>query len=231
MPAERIAAEASEWAADMIVVGSRGRGTVTTMLFGSVSEELIDRAPVPVLVARRPAMRSILVAVDPSPAAHSAIGFVAAHRVFRGLDATVVGVAPEAFAWWFGLADGDPASIEAAYDARDSVEHDEEASAAEAQAALRSAGLRVSTRIVRGNPGDELGRLATELAVDTIVIGTRGRTGLSRLLLGSVTRGVLHHTGCSVLVVHGEPPTQPVPPTTKHEQSADREPARSRSEP
>ncbi len=35
-----------------------------------------------------------------------------------------------------------------------------------------------------------------------VVVGTHGRTGLARLLLGSVARNVLHHAPCSVLVVH-----------------------------
>ena len=44
-------------------------------------------------------------------------------------------------------------------------------------------------------------RLATERSIGTIVIGTRGHTGLARLFLGSVARNVLLHAPCSVLVV------------------------------
>ena len=45
------------------------------------------------------------------------------------------------------------------------------------------------------------GCVADERQADAIVIGTRGRTGLRRLLLGSVARNVMHHASCSVLII------------------------------
>ena len=51
-PATVIVDAARNWRADVIVVGSRGHGTIESMLLGSVSAEVIDHAPVPVLVAR-----------------------------------------------------------------------------------------------------------------------------------------------------------------------------------
>lgn len=52
-----------------------------------------------------------------------------------------------------------------------------------------------------GNAAQEIIAAASDARADFIVIGSRGRTGLERLLLGSVARNVLFHAPCSVLVV------------------------------
>jgi nucleotide-binding universal stress UspA family protein len=58
-----------------------------------------------------------------------------------------------------------------------------------------------------GSPGRTICHLAQTWGADAIVIGRRGRSGLSELLLGSVSNYVLHHASCSVLVVQGMMPT------------------------
>src|SRR5512138_1988183 len=66
---------------------------------------------------------------------------------------------------------------------------------------LANAGLETSVDVRDGDPAACIVKAATELGVDLIVCGTRGLTGLSRLLLGSVARNVLLHAPCSVLIV------------------------------
>jgi nucleotide-binding universal stress UspA family protein len=51
-PAERIAQAARGWSADLVVVGSRGHGTVASAVIGSVSRALLTRSPAPVMVVR-----------------------------------------------------------------------------------------------------------------------------------------------------------------------------------
>ena len=58
-----------------------------------------------------------------------------------------------------------------------------------------------------GIAGDTLCQLATDWQADLIMIGRRGRTGFSELLLGSVSNYVMHHAPCSVLTVQGIEPT------------------------
>jgi nucleotide-binding universal stress UspA family protein len=53
-----------------------------------------------------------------------------------------------------------------------------------------------------GSPGRVICRVAQELGVDAIVVGRRGHSGLSELLLGSVSNYVVHHAKCSVLVIN-----------------------------
>ena len=60
-------------------------------------------------------------------------------------------------------------------------------------------GVKVFKRIVDGHPADEIIKAAHE--DDLIVIGSKGRTGLDRLLMGSVAENVVRHAPCSVLLV------------------------------
>ncbi|PSB28448.1 universal stress protein [Stenomitos frigidus] len=55
-----------------------------------------------------------------------------------------------------------------------------------------------------GSPGPVICQLARNLDVDLVMLGRRGHSGLSELLLGSVSNYVLHHAPCSVLTVQGE---------------------------
>ncbi|NER79180.1 MAG: universal stress protein [Leptolyngbya sp. SIO1D8] len=72
----------------------------------------------------------------------------------------------------------------------------EEASAQEVKAEFKQAA---------GDPGRVICNVARSWEADLILIGNRGRTGLSEFLLGSVSNYVMHHAPCSVLVVHNKP--------------------------
>jgi nucleotide-binding universal stress UspA family protein len=62
-------------------------------------------------------------------------------------------------------------------------------------------GARVHYTVVRGSPADEIIAQATAHRSDTVVIGTHGRTGLDRLLTGSVAERIVRHAPCSVFTV------------------------------
>lgn len=59
---------------------------------------------------------------------------------------------------------------------------------------------RVAAAVDFGSPTERILALAEELKADMIVIGTHGRTGMQRLLVGSVAENVLRHAHCTVLV-------------------------------
>jgi nucleotide-binding universal stress UspA family protein len=61
--------------------------------------------------------------------------------------------------------------------------------------------VRVETHLREGTPTDEILRLADEIDCDLIVIGTHGRTGLERVLMGSVAEAVMRRSRCPVLTV------------------------------
>jgi nucleotide-binding universal stress UspA family protein len=80
--------------------------------------------------------------------------------------------------------------------------------AAEAQATvdraiaqLRDSGLQAEGLVARGDPRVEIVSAATEWRADLIVVGSHGRTGLKRWVLGSVAEYVVRHSPCSVEVV------------------------------
>ena len=65
------------------------------------------------------------------------------------------------------------------------------------------AGVEAETMIIERHPSvpDAIIEFATKTGSDLIVMGTKGRTGIKRFLLGSVTESVVHHAHCPVLVV------------------------------
>ena len=97
--------------ADLIVVGSRGHGTIESMLLGSVSAEVIDHAPVPVLVARDGRIDRVVLAWDGSScAALRRRSRCAAWPVFAHSAVRVVSVADVDVPWWTGFPE--PGSAE-----------------------------------------------------------------------------------------------------------------------
>jgi len=67
--------------------------------------------------------------------------------------------------------------------------------------ALRDAGLDVEARVARGDARDLLVSTAQAEGIDLLIVGSHGRTGLTKLLLGSVASHVVTHAPCSVTVV------------------------------
>ncbi|HEY9638934.1 MAG TPA: universal stress protein [Coleofasciculaceae cyanobacterium] len=74
------------------------------------------------------------------------------------------------------------------------------------------AGVETECTQVTGSPGKMICHLASLSGADLILVGSRGRSGISEMLLGSVSNYVLHHAPCSVLVIkspveekHSEP--------------------------
>jgi nucleotide-binding universal stress UspA family protein len=70
-------------------------------------------------------------------------------------------------------------------------------------AAARKTGVRVRTFLVEGTPAREIPRLAKRAHADLLVLGTHGRTGFSRLFMGSVASRVVASATCPVMTVRG----------------------------
>ena len=67
--------------------------------------------------------------------------------------------------------------------------------------------VKITRKVVVGEPPEAIVREAKERHFDIIVMGTHGHTGLARILLGSVAEGVLRHAPCPVLTVRSAPKT------------------------
>lgn len=68
-------------------------------------------------------------------------------------------------------------------------------------------GIPVQSTQMMGDPGSKICSLAQIWQADLILLGRRGRVGLSEWILGSVSRYVLHHAPCSVLTIQGIAPS------------------------
>lgn len=139
----------------------------------------------------------MLLAIDDSKFSEAAVQAVIAHHKLQGLEVQVLHVieppvslmAPEVTAFVPPLE-----SVEEA-----------KALAAKAADTLRSAGVNVTTAILHGDPKSVILDDAKAWGPDLIVLGSHGRKGLDRFLVGSVSEAVLRHAHCSVEIVRLPP--------------------------
>jgi nucleotide-binding universal stress UspA family protein len=200
-PARAIVDAARAMAADLVVMGSRGRGAVGSIVLGSVSSGVIDLTPTPVLIARRRSIRRVLVAWDGSPCAADAVDLVRRWPIFTRASIHVLSVAAPHAPWWTGFPSHETAEIATTYaETMETSRAIHEELATELAAELGALGLDASGECVEGDPASEILVAARAWDADLIVLGTHGFTGPSRLVLGSVARNVLHHAASSELV-------------------------------
>ncbi len=196
--------------ADLVAVGTRGHGRIESMLVGSVSGEVIDHAPAPVLLARRPTISRVILAWDGSACARVAADVVRTWPIFARSTIHVVSVADVGVPWWAGLP------VVGAHEATDLYEETVEQArrihgeyAREMADELVAASLRATAEPRVGDAATEIIAVAREMDADTIVLGTRGRRGFARLVLGSVARNVVQNASCSVLVTRDTTSVEP----------------------
>ena len=144
----------------------------------------------------------ILIAVDDSPHSARAVRFVTRMRWPAGSRVLVANVmVPALTPAAAGVESGVPLLIEVSEPQR---KHAAEL-VAKAEAELREAGIASEGRTPTGDAREALLRLIGDERVDLVVMGSHGRTGLSKLLLGSVSSHLVTHARCSVLVVKEDP--------------------------
>ncbi|MBI3751731.1 MAG: universal stress protein [Chloroflexi bacterium] len=200
--ADAIIDEARAWAADLVVLGNRGHTTLTSMVLGSTSAEVVDHAPCPVLVARAASIGELVLASDGSPSAIVAERLLTGWPMFRGFHTTVVSVALIGPPWSPGLASGLYDPVATTDERGDAAARSEVIDLAETVARrLRDAGIDATARPMEGDAASEILTVARGASRPLIVMGSRGHTGIARLLLGGVARNVLHHATGSVLIV------------------------------
>ena len=193
---------ARDFRAELVIVGSRGHGTIASLVLGSVSSEIVDHASCPVLVARATTLSRVVFATDESPSAQAAEAILAGWPIFREPPICVVSVADVVHPWTTGIAPTMYGQVIEAYaaDLRGAKEEHERI-AVEAATRLKQGGREADAEMRDGDAAGEIIAVAEQRDADLIVLGSRGRTGLTRLLLGSVARNVLSGSAASVLIV------------------------------
>lgn len=195
-----VAEEAQKRESTMIVVGRRGRKGLTRLVMGSTTARVIGHAPCSVLVVPRAAQvgfGSIVTATDGSKysaaAASEAIGI--AKRNNSRL--TIVAVVPADIAM--------PTDLDfAALQQQKLADQEMEAAERNARAvrdAAQEEGVEARAFVMTGKPADAIIETARDAKADLIVVGSHGRTGLDKLLMGSVAERVIVLAPGAVLVV------------------------------
>ncbi|MFD0664086.1 universal stress protein [Thermocatellispora tengchongensis] len=177
-----------------IVVGSRGLGGFSGALLGSVSVHVAGHVHRPVVVVRPGRERvfgEVVAGIDDSEECEPALAYAFEQAALRGAGLRAI------YAWQLPVHAYAP---EAGYDL-DEIRAAHHKVAADRIAAYRDRYPQVDVvEDVRcAHPVDALTQ-ASERA-DLVVVGSHGRGGLGSVLLGSVSRGVLHHAHGAVAVV------------------------------
>jgi nucleotide-binding universal stress UspA family protein len=178
---EGILEEVGETQPDLIIMGRHGYTGLTRLLMGSVTARVIGHSPCHVLVAPQGVPLSferLLIASDGSP--YSEAAWDEALTLAKVMDSSLIGVA-------VATSDRDiPAATE---------------TVRQLEAAAAAQGIALDTMIPMGRPEEGIVKAAEFKGASLIIVGSHGRTGLKRLLMGSVAERVIGHAKCPVLVV------------------------------
>jgi nucleotide-binding universal stress UspA family protein len=192
MPAEEIVRAARQKKADLIALSTHGRSGAVRLIAGSVAEDVLRHAEVPVLVTRPSAVvhekRPIVVALDGSERSEAILPDV--ERLARKLGAAVhvirvvqPVIAPGMAEAPVVLPPEDPMPYLKGVVRR-----------------LEAAGLTASALALEGPAADTLLRYVEETSASLLCMATHGRSGLARILLGSVAEAVVRKAPCPVLL-------------------------------
>jgi nucleotide-binding universal stress UspA family protein len=195
---------AEDWHADLVIIGSHGQTSAADVLLGSVTDSIIRHAHCPVLIVR-PGHRTrhIVAGTDFSDPALPAIRAAADEAKRIGGDLTLV------HSLDLNWSPGGYPAMEfggAIYSVSQSLLEELELTATtRLEDHLKQLSVTGHTLITYSPAGAALVEVASKLNADLIVVGTIGRTGLRRALLGSVAETVAREAPCSVLIVRRHP--------------------------
>jgi nucleotide-binding universal stress UspA family protein len=196
VPWIQVVAELEQGPYDLCVIGTHGRTGLARVVLGSVATKVVRHAPCSVLVVRpdgevKP-FRHGLVPTDFSESAARAVD-LAPQILEPGGRLSLLHVieVPVDYAGVVPIGDA----------LREIDKHASAALQAEASRVTAAHNLPVTTTARIGYPGAEtLAAVTADPSIDLVVLGTHGRTGIRRILLGSVAEKVVRHARCEVLV-------------------------------
>ncbi|MGB7846196.1 MAG: universal stress protein [Candidatus Acidiferrum sp.] len=206
-PRHALPRAASEWKAELVLLGSHGRGAVGRLLLGSTAQAVLRHAACSVEIVRRAQKEEtgsalegmrVLIPTDGSEYAEAALQSVADRPWPTGSEFKII-ASPE-----YPVLVGEYpyyAPEQLADLLKNSREHASESAKAGA-GLLAKAGLKVSSEVTepKETPAHAILSSAEKWSADLIVMGSHGRRGFDRLILGSVSETVALHAKCSVEV-------------------------------
>lgn len=187
-----IADVAHGWRADVVVMGSRRLGDFAAAVQGSVSHEVIRLAPCPVVIAGDgfTQLRTILLAVDGSPAAEASVELVRSLALDVGATVSVVHVPQPIVINGFAAGGWYAPTPEDDFVTEDVADR------------LTKAGVKAQRIDMPLYPpvATAIAQAAEELSADLVVVGSRGLGDVAAFIRGSVSHELLHATRRPVLV-------------------------------
>jgi len=211
-PKEILLQYADNWRPDLIIVGSRGKRDSDPLMLGSVSQAMLEHSPCPVLVAKNAAdaqekeRTNILVPVDHSPFTAAAIDWLLHQHWTKPARIRLLTVVPRLTCQYSEEEDTQRAARLLA--GHQQMEESAMRLLQKCAARIKPKFGTIICEVVAGDPRDAILRDADTSNADLIVMGSHGLSGLSRLLMGSVSRGVSVFAKCSVEVVRKVAPGQ-----------------------
>jgi nucleotide-binding universal stress UspA family protein len=193
-PASFILDSAATVKADLIAVGTHDHSRLTEVFSGSISHRILLHSTVPTLIVKGKArsVSRVLMAVEGREDATRLKTWLTSHPFKNPVAVTILSVVPS-------LHMVDPHLVVGLEGwAEQSKQHAEQIVKDTARA-LASQQFTVATDVRQGDPVTTVCEVGN--SHDLIVVGSHGRKGLDRFLLGSVSHGIVHRASCSVLVV------------------------------
>ena len=216
-PAEQISEYAAKFVPDLIVLGAKGRRATLGILLGGVVQQIVEYAEDPVLVVRAPyeGMQRILLITDGSVHSQRATDYLGRFPIPDLADVRVMHVLPPmpspsliARSWPVGSEAMAPVPSYETEEllAKQAEEEERHGKVLLDQTMMELAefGIETTSVLMRGDAATEIIEYANQNQIDLIVAGSRGLSQMRRLLLGSLSRKLVHYAGCSVLIVKGD---------------------------
>jgi nucleotide-binding universal stress UspA family protein len=209
VPTVKFLKHAEEQKPDLIIIGAKGLRATTGILVGGVAQQVVEYAACPVLVVRAPyhGLGNIMFVTDGSFSSQHALQFLGGLPMPEAARLWVMHVLPPPpMSMLFmetpmgsapvAILDSDQVATQAAKEQQDG-----QSLVNEAIAALQAAGKPATGILKRGDAATEIMAVVKERNIDLLVTGSRGHSPIREWMMGSVSRKLVHYSGCSVLVV------------------------------
>ncbi len=190
-PCDAIITRCNKGKIDLVVLGTRGLGPALERLIGSVAHRVVTLAKCAKLIINGPmqGLKNVLVPLQGPSDAKALIRFLRLTSFQESMEMTVLTVVQQVQPWSRKKRTVEEQALQSARNFVDGV-----------SSQLTAFGYQACGLAVLGSPVKMILQEAAKLNPDLILTGSRGRQGITRSVLGSVSHSLLHQPPCPILV-------------------------------